>query len=306
MLTRHLEPSIPYPSRRCAVAILLATTLVTFAARVAHADEQDAAAPAPASTPAPVPALLPSADSDAEKARITKLLAMADESARDKRVIEATEALSFGVTLAGAGVASWATESKPSERDTRDVLGGVFVGVGSLLVVGSALSLAISCDDDPGPDTIAEKERRLYARAKEAKTERTVNAVVSFVFGALELGGGIALEAAADDRGLKWLGRGLMAGGAGAAILGIGQLAVRSEPERLADLWRSSRSSSGSMSPSASPSPSPGSSPARSSPAGSSPAGSSGFLGAPARAASSSIRVVPQIGLGSIGIGGTF
>jgi len=118
-----------------------------------------------------------------------------------------------------------------------------------------------------GKETVAEIECRLFAREKEAKLERKVSAVTSFVFGALEIGGGIALEIAAEDHGLNWLGRGLMAGGVGAGILGIGTLAIRSEEERLADLWRTDR---------ASPSP------------------------------VSSLRIVPRIGFGSAGIAGIF
>ena len=41
------------------------------------------------------------------------LAAAAAESARDQRVTEGTEALAFGVTFAGAGVASWVTPSSP-------------------------------------------------------------------------------------------------------------------------------------------------------------------------------------------------
>jgi hypothetical protein len=223
-------------------------------------------------------------ETEETKERLTRFVVAAAEVSHDRRVVEGSESLGIGVALAGAGVASWATASEPSARKSRDVVGAVFVGFGGVMVLAGAVSLlapstleerrdaffaAVRTQPGSFDVAVAEFERALFAAEKSAKVERTATAVGSFVFGALELGGGIALEVAATDPGLKWLGRGLMAGGVGSAIVGGGALAVRSETERLADQWRRERTLPD----------------AKSRPA---------------------LSVVPQLGIGSVGVTGTF
>jgi uncharacterized membrane protein len=218
------------------------------------------------------------------RARLQHLLDTAAESARDRRVLDGAEALAAGVLFTGAGVASWVTPADPGARETRDVLGGVFVGVGALMLAGGAYALSTPSAMEEqraaylaalrgSPDTLEaalrETEREIFAREREAKTERTTKALASFVFGAAEIAGGIALATQAKDSSLQWLGGGLIAGGVGAALYGAIALTVRSEEERIADLWRSERAL---------------------------PAG-------PSRGA---LTVVPRLGLGSVGLTGSF
>lgn len=192
-----------------------------------------------------------------DPARVAARLETAAEVSHDARIRDGAGALSAGVVLAGAGVASWVTPSQPDARTARDVAGGVLVGLGSALVLGGTYALATPSELElqreayvaalraGGPEATAEivrdAERALAARAKAAKTERVAEAVVSFVFGALEIGGGLLLQARADDDGLVWLGRGLVASGVGAGILGVSSLAVRSEHERTFDAWQRDR-----------------------------------------------------------------
>ncbi|MBS2014215.1 MAG: DUF2306 domain-containing protein [Deltaproteobacteria bacterium] len=245
--------------RRAAITTL-AAALVLLAARPAHAED---------------------------RARVGALLETAAEAAHDGRVRSSAEALSAGVLFAGAGVASWVTTSAPEDRSARDVVGGVLVGVGGALILGSTYTLVAPSDLErqsgawigelrtAGPEAtdaiVREADRMLVARARAAKTERVAEGVAAFVFAALEIGGGLVLQARSDDPGLVWLGRGLVAGGAGAAILGVAHLAVRSEEERVLETWQRERA-----------------------------------LPEPPSRAPTGVRVTPQLGLGTIGLVGTF
>ncbi|MFO0679745.1 MAG: hypothetical protein U0169_24685 [Polyangiaceae bacterium] len=222
-----------------------------------------------------------------EVERTRALVATAAEVARDERVREGAEALGAGVTFAGIGVASWATPSTPDSRKGRDILGGVFVGAGSALVLGSVAAFAMRSDLEVARDAFdseilqgpaafpaasARFERALFAAEKAARTDRTITAVTSFVFAAAEIVAGIAVETETRDDGTRWLGRSLMVGGVGSAILGGGALLVRSETERVADVWRAR--------------PLPDAPTAANSP--------------------TAIRVVPRFGIGVLGLAGSF
>jgi hypothetical protein len=268
------------------IGALVAACLVPRLASAQDADLSPAPAAAPPAVDAPAaPPIEPLRGATAaERARTVELASAAGEIGRDQRVRDGAEALGVGVAFAGIGVASWATASDPDARKTRDVLGGVFVGTGGLLVLGGALAFAARSDLEVHRDTFfstvranpaafdaatRELERGLFAEEKAAKAERTVTAVTSFVFGAAEIAGGIAIEATAEDPGLRWLGRSLVVAGAASGIMGTGALMVRSETERIADLWRSERR----------------------------------FPDARGR---SSLTVTPQLGMGSVGLAGTF
>ncbi len=217
-------------------------------------------------------------------ARLGPLLETAAEASRDQRIADGAGAVGTGVIFAGAGVASWVTASDPGARETRDVLGGVFVGVGGLMLAAGALSLATKSALEERRDAywavrrdhpeaaeavLREAEGEVFAKEEAAKTERLATAVVSFVFGAAEIVGGIALEASTEDPGLRWLGRGLLAGGVGAGIFGVAALSIRSEPERMADRWRHERT-------------------------------------VPDPTGSSAMTLFPRLGVGGVGFAGTF
>lgn len=219
-----------------------------------------------------------------EVERTRALVATVAEVGRDERIRGGVEALGAGVAFAGIGVASWATPASPDSRKGRDVAGGVFVGAGSALVLGSIASFAMRSDLERARDAFeseigrdptsfaaasAKFERALFAAEKAARTERTVDAITSFVFSAAQVVAGIALEADATDDGMKWLGRSLMVGGVGSAVLGSGALLVRSETERMADVWRARSPADASRSPTV-------------------------------------IRVVPRFGIGGVGVSGSF
>ena len=112
-------------------------------------------------------------------------------------------------------------------------------------------------------------ERELLECAVVARRERITEGVMSFVLGALEIGGGLTLALTTDDSSLQWLAGGLMAAGVGSGLVGVGRLSVRSEEERIAELWRTERA----LSPS------------------------------PPR---TSLRLTPRVGLGALGVSGSF
>jgi len=222
--------------------------------------------------------------SNEDRDRMRRLLDAAAGRSHDRRVEEGAGSLAFGVTAVGAGIAAWVLPSSADARTTRDVIGGVFVGVGAIgLGVGAGNLLGTSKMEDRrdayvaalqgrplGVDlAVRDAEIELYAREKAAREERIALGVGGFVFGALEIAGGIVLAAETDDSGLKWLGAGLVAAGVGSAFTATGALAVRSEEERIADLWRRER---------ALPSPGP----------------------------QSRLRLAPMIGLSNLGIRGSF
>ncbi len=214
------------------------------------------------------------------------LVAAAAEMARDTRVRDGVEALGVGVTFAGIGVASWATPSSVDARKARDVAGGVFVGVGSALTLGGLVSLVTRTDLERARETFetdlqrdpasiavatASFERALFAAEKSAKTERTATAITSFVFAASQAVAGIAIEADTRDDGLRWIGRSLMVSAVGSVVVGWGSLLVRSETERMADLWRARNPTSS--------------------------AGAS---------TTTALRVSPTLGMGTVGLVGSF
>jgi|GEM_PF-1863517 len=261
-----LRQQVPARASRLVGAALFAAFVTTMVApRTARADEADT-----------------SSTRDVE--RMKQVLDAAAEAGRDRRVRVGAEAVGQGVALTGIGVASWVTESTPTARESRDVIGGVLVGVGALAMAGGTYALLVPSDIELGRDAYAaalregpqnlaasarEAERVLLADEREARKDRIATGIATFVFGALEIGGGIAIEASTDDPSLTWLGRGLIAGGVGAGIIGAFELGMRSEEERLADLWRNQRS-------------------------------------LPERATSSAPRLTPRIGFGQIGLSGTF
>lgn len=222
------------------------------------------------------------ARADDENQRVLRVLDAAAEQARDRRVRDGVASLATGTTLLGAGVASWATPSSPGARTGRDVVGGVFVGLGSVLALGGAFELVAPSSVERlrvqhGPALRAGGSEASAAartiglvlgqRAATARTERRASAVVSFALGLAMASAGVALEVEAEDHGLVWLGRSLIVASAGSVAIGVGTLVVRSEEERIYDLFRQ---------------------------AGAREPGARG------------LRVVPRIGLGTVGLAGTF
>jgi hypothetical protein len=116
---------------------------------------------------------------------------------------------------------------------------------------------------------VRDAEREIFEMAVIARRERIAEGVLDFVLAGLEIGGGVVLLASTDDPNLHWLAGGLFAASAGSVVTGVARLAVRSEEERIAGLWRQERSS-------------------------------------PPPPAERTLRISPLIGVGAIGIGGTF
>ncbi len=88
----------------------------------------------------------------------------------------------------------------------------------------------------PNHDRAAVRDAgRLFERAAQKRKDRIGIGIGSFVFGAAELGGGIALLAATDDSGLHWLGRRSHRRGIALGDLQASDALVRSEDERMAD-----------------------------------------------------------------------
>ncbi|MBX3189670.1 MAG: hypothetical protein KF819_21780 [Labilithrix sp.] len=187
--------------------------------------------------------------------RMRRLLDAAAGNRRDLRILEGAGALAFGVTAVGAGIAAWVTPSDPDTRVTKDVVGGVFMGVGVLGLAAStqlfarstmeerrdAYLLALRGKPEERELAVRDAEREIFEMEAVARRNRIGEGVFSFVFGALELGGAITLFVASDNPDLHWLGGGLVAASVGSIATGTGRLAVRSEEERLADLWRNER-----------------------------------------------------------------
>lgn len=257
------------PLVRTVVAL---AALRAFAPTAAHADERPAVVVATAG-----------ATEGSAAAHAARVLDAAAEAARDARVRDGVGAIATGTTLVGAGVASWITPSSPGARDARDVVGGVFVGLGGVLALGGTLSVAaptsierlrvvygpsLRAGGAPAAEAFRLVARELDERASAARLERYVTAVVSFSAGAAMAATGLALELDAKDDGLVWLGRGLLAASAGSVAIGVAELVVRSEDERLAELFRAER-------------------------------------GAVARR-SVGLRLSPRVGFGSVGLGGSF
>lgn len=232
-------------------------------------------------------ALTPSsahADDSGEGVRAAHLLDAAAESARDRRVVDGVAALATGTTAVGVGVALWITPSDSSTRTVRDVFGGVFVGVGSVLALVGGVSLIAPSSLERlraihgpalragGPDAdVAARAvgAALGARASAARIERRASAISTFVLGIAMAVWGVALEVEATDHGRVVLGRSLLVASAGSVAIGVGELVVRSEEERFFDLYRK-------LSP------------------------------PPPKTAASALRLTPRIGLGTVGLAGTF
>lgn len=221
--------------------------------------------------------------SNEDRDRMKRLLAAAAQNSRDQRVNEGSASLALAATAFGIGTAAWVTSSSADARTTKDIVGGVFMGIGTIGLLSSSQLLipstmekrqrafVASLGGRPEAVDLAVRnaEQELYTRETDARMQRFTEAGLLFGFGALEMGGGLALALTADDASLKWLGGGLLATGLGTGVTGIGRLAVRSEEERIAELWRNERAI------------------------------------APARA-QSSIKVRPQVGPTGIGLAGTF
>ncbi len=218
-----------------------------------------------------------------DRQRMKRLLDAAAGSSRDQRLTEGFASLGLAVTAFGIGTAAWVTPSDPDVRTTKDVVGGVFMGLGTIGLLGS-LQLLTPSDMEQRRDAyvaslrgrpealdlaVRDAERELFERAVVARRERIAEGVGNFVLGALEIGGGITLALATDDSSLHWLAGGLVAAGVGSGIVGVGRLSARSEDERIVDLWRTERA----LSPSS---------------------------------PRTSFRLVPRVGLGSLGLSGSF
>lgn len=221
--------------------------------------------------------------SDEDRQRMKRLLDAAAGSSRDRRVKEGFASLGLAVTAFGIGTAAWVTPSDPDVRTTKDVVGGVFMGLGTIGLLGS-IQLFSPSDMEQRRDAyvaslrgrpealdlaVRDAERELFERAVVARRERIAEGVGNFVLGALQIGGGVTLALATDDSSLHWLAGGLVASGVGSGIVGVGRLSARSEEERIVDLWTTERS----LAPSS---------------------------------PRTSFRLVPRLGLGSLGLSGTF
>lgn len=219
--------------------------------------------------------------------RMKRLLDAAAEKRRDQRVMEGMGGLAFGITAVGAGVAAWVTPTDPDSRTTKDVLGGVFIGVGAIGLLSSTqlfMPSKMEMHRDAyvralrgGPEgmevSVRDAEKELFEMAKTARHERIAEGVFSAIFGVAELVGGVVLLTAQDDPDLHWLAGGLLAASAGSVFTSASRFSVRSEEERIADLWRTERERS--------------------------PRG-------PAMPLAPTSRLTPRLTLRGLGVGGTF
>ena len=194
--------------------------------------------------------------SNEDRERMRRLLDAAAENRRDLRVKEGAGNLAFGMAAIGAGVGAWVTSSDPDTRTTKDVVGGVFLGLGVIGLASSTQIFSASTMEQRRDAYVAalrgrpeamdlavrDAEREIVEMATIARRERIAEGVLHFVLAGLEISGGVVLLATTDDPNLHWLGGGLLAASGGSVLTGVARLALRSEEERIADLWRQERS----------------------------------------------------------------
>lgn len=230
--------------------------------------------------------------SNEDTLRMKRLLDAAAENRHDLRVMEGAGGIAFGVTGIGAGIAAWVTRTDPDSRTTKDVVGGVFMGLGAIGLLSSTQLFRQSAMEDRrdayvramrgGGESmelaVRDAEKEIFEMESIARKQRLGEGAFSFVLSSLELGGGIVILATQDDPDLHWLAGGLFAASAGSIATGIGRFSVRTEEERLADLWRNERG----------------------------PSVRSPAMPLPPAAPASKVRLVPRIGIGAVGISGTF
>ena len=229
--------------------------------------------------------------SNEDAMRMKRLLDAAAENRHDLRVMEGAGGIAFGVTGIGAGIAAWVTRTDPDSRTTKDVVGGVFMGLGAIGLLSSTQLFRQSTMEDRrdayvramrgGGESmelaVRDAEKEIFEMESIARKQRLGEGAFSFVLSSLELGGGIVILATQSDPDLHWLAGGLFAASAGSIATGIGRFSVRTEEERLADLWRNERGPS-FRSPAMPLPPAP----------------------------ASKVRLVPRIGIGAVGVSGTF
>lgn len=190
-----------------------------------------------------------------DRDRMRRLLDAAAENRRDLRIVEGTGGLAFGTTAVGIGVAAWLTPSDASDRRVKDIVGGSLIGVGAIGLLSAAQLVTPSemekrrdafiraANGSPEAMNIAvrDAELELLDMAAIARRHRIAEGIVSLVFGALQIGGGITLAVTKDTPNMQWLAGGLIASGIGSHATAIGRFAVRSEEERMMDLWQNER-----------------------------------------------------------------
>jgi hypothetical protein len=224
--------------------------------------------------------------SEDDRERMRNLLDTAADSARDQRIAGGVVGLSVGTIAAGFGIAALTSPIGTSvdTREGRDRYGEVALGLGAVGIGFGAYELlsrstmeerrdayvAVLKNNPRGIDAaVRDAELEIVARANSHRRWRTVASVISLSVGALALGGGITAEALTSDPDAKFPARALMGIGAGYIFVGTGTLFLRSEEERMADLWNKERA-------------------------------------LPSGGAHSGLRLSPRIGLGAVGLSGTF
>jgi hypothetical protein len=230
-----------------------------------------------------------------ERERMRRLLEAAGGYKRDERIALGVIGTGLGVAFAGFGASLLATpEAAGSSRDGLNIEGGVFLGAGAFgLGYGLFNLLTTSSMEDRRDEFVAALHARPEAfdvavrnaenqLSKEADAQRGLRKTMGYLsagVGGLLVAVGVAAEVAANGESvpnaaadLRWAGGMGLAFGAGEIVLGLGMLAIRSEPERLWDLWSSEPST----------------------------------VLAPRPNSQTSLRLRPMVGLGSLGLAGTF
>ncbi len=223
--------------------------------------------------------------SSEDRERMRRLLDSAAETQRDRRLQVGLGSLAGGVLLAGTGAALLAAPDglwkDPDFGKTTGAgllgIGVAFVGVGaSQLLTRSELEArrdayvaALRARPEAFELAVRDAEAELLARAEAQRRQRTIMGIGSIALGALVIGAGAVVEVVDTSDTVRTWGRVGMAAGAAWGLTGLTNLVLRSEEERLAELWKKERAF-------------------------------------PVESGTSSLRIRPLVGVGALGIGGTF
>jgi drug/metabolite transporter (DMT)-like permease len=187
-----------------------------------------------------------------DRDRMRRLLDAAAESSRDGRRAVAVGLGVGGLLFGGMGTVMLTLPAAHEDRPFQHAFGGGALAIGGLALGGSAIALltttkmedmrdgfvrALDANPREFDRAVREAEREVLARAAAAKRARTVAGYAMSGVGVAALGLGIAGELSAEEPGARLLSRFGIVAGVGYALGGVGVLSLRSEEERLADLW---------------------------------------------------------------------
>jgi hypothetical protein len=220
-----------------------------------------------------------------ERDRMRRLFDANADSARDGRFVTGSAFSAVGLIYAGSGVAQLTLYSSDSAtaRALRPAaatsigMGGAFLGIGiysflrtsSIETQRDAFVAALREQPLAFERAVRDAEVAIVSRAEKEQSKREMASVFYFGLGTLGLAGGVAGELLAKGDGGRGLSRLAMMSGAGSVVLGIVERLVRTDAERFADLWMNEPSTR-------------------------------------ALRPRSSFKLQPTIGLGSLGLSGSF